>query len=132
MLAPDLAEMYGVETKTLKRAVQRNKKRFPTEFMFRLSRVEKQAMATDSSYAFTECGALMLANVLKSKEAIAVSIFVIRAYIKLRDLGYTHHALSLQLEELEKHIEIPDAKTRLIYQALRQLMRKTEAPHDLI
>ena len=127
MLAPDLAEMYGVQTRVLNRAVQRNKRRFPAEFMFRLSRVEKQAMATDSSYVFTERGALMLANVLKSKEAIAVSIFVIRAYIKLRDLGYTHHALSLKLEELKKHIEIPDAKTRLIFQAVHQLMK---SEHD--
>ncbi len=123
MLAPDLAELYNVETKALNQAVERNKKRFPAEFMFRLTAAEKKEMVADCSYAFTERGALMLANVLKSKEAIAVSIFVIRAYIKLRDLGYTHHALSSKLEELENHIEIPDAKTRLIFEAIHQLMK---------
>ncbi len=144
MLAPDLAEMYGVETKALNQAVRRNKERFPAEFMFRLAKEEKEEVVANCDhlralkftpyppYAFTEHGALMLANVLNSKRAISVSIFLIRAFIKLRDLGYVHHVLSLKLDELEKHVKIHDKKIRLLFEAIRQLMKEPESPRNLI
>ena len=98
MLDADLAELYGVPTKALNQAVRRNKDRFPTDFMFRLTRQEKTEVVTNCDhlqklkfspvlpYAFTEHGAVMLANILNAPNAIKVSVYVVRAFVKLREL----------------------------------------------
>jgi phage regulator Rha-like protein len=135
MIDSDLAELYGVETRILNRAVSRNKDRFPEDFMFRLSRDEwlnlKSQFGTSSSwggrrkppYAFTEHGAVMLANVLRSETAISVSIQVVRAFIRLRRLLRTNEELSKRLDELEKKY---DAQFKVVFDAIRELMTPPE------
>ena len=98
MLDRDLAELYGVETKNLNRQVKRNKERFPVEFMFQLTKEEKNELVTNwhrfnslkhstsLPHAFTEHGTVMLASVLNSQRAIETSILVVQAFIKLREL----------------------------------------------
>lgn len=114
MLDSDLARLYGVETKRLNEQVKRNIKRFPENFMFELTKEEEfqilRSQNATSSYggrrykikAFTEHGALMLANVLKTDRAIEVSIFVIEAFVKIRQMALTNEDLARRLTELEK------------------------------
>lgn len=112
----DLAQIYGVETKRLNEAVRRNSERFPEDFLFRLAATEADEWRLRSQfatlkrgqhrkylpYAFTEHGAMMAANVLRSKRAIAMSIFVVRAFNKMRELLANNKALSEKLNDLEK------------------------------
>ncbi len=134
MLDRDLAELYGVETKHLNRQVRRNLDRFPGEFMFRLSPSEKDELVTNCHrfkvlkhssslpYAFTEHGVLMLANVLKSKYAVKVSIHIVKAFIKLREFLTVHQELAQKLKELEQKIGKHDQQIRAVFDAIRQLM----------
>ena len=117
MLDFDLARVYGVETKSLNRAVKRNADRFPKDFMFQISSNEwknlKYQIGTSSSghggrrrrpYAFTEHGAIMAANVLNSARAVQMSVFVVRAFLKMRSLLVTNE-LAKQLDALEKELK---------------------------
>ncbi len=121
MLDADLAEVYGVETKALNRAVKRNRDRFPDDFAFRLTRQEltnlKCQIGTSSlqhggrrkpTLVFTEHGAIMAANVLNSKRAAQMSVFVVRAFIKMRAALSDNRELARKLAALEK-----DSKDRL-------------------
>jgi hypothetical protein len=102
MLDRDLAELYGVETKNLNRQVKRNPERFPSKFMFQLTLSEKTELVTNwhrfnslkystvLPFAFTEYGALMLASVLNSPRAIEAGIFVVRAFVHLKEMLLTH------------------------------------------
>jgi hypothetical protein len=113
ILDSDLARIYGVPTKRLNEQVGRNAKRFPHDFLFQLTAEEaeilKSQFATSSShggrrklpYAFTENGAIMAANVLNSPEAVRMSVFVVRAFIKMRDLLGGTKELARQLADLE-------------------------------
>ena len=112
MLDSDLAELYRVETRALVQAVKRNLGRFPADFMFRLSTKEASAMRSQIviastrnvrylPYAFTEHGVAMLSAVLKSERAVQMSIVVVRAFIKLRDLLASHKDLAVRVERLE-------------------------------
>ena len=107
ILDSDLADLYGVETRRLNEQVRRNQDKFPEDFMFRLSKEEfdilKSQIATSSSnwggrrtlpLAFTEHGALQAANVLSSEQANRMSVFIIRAFVRLRELALTNEALS--------------------------------------
>ena len=135
MLDSHLAELYGVETKALKRAVRRNKERFPDDFMFVLSREEYEALryhfgtlergkhAKYLPYVFTEQGVAMLASVLKSKRAIAVNIEIVRAFVRLRELLASHRGLARKLDELERKY---DRRFRVVFDAIRQLMTPPE------
>ena len=137
MLDRDLAKLYGVETKYLNRQVRRNIQRFPQEFMFRLSVEEKNELVTNwhrfktmkhSSalpYAFTEYGALMLANVLKSSRAIKMSIAIIRTFIKLREIAITHKDLQKKIEVMERKY---DKQFKVVFDALRKLLTPPEKP----
>jgi len=136
MLDKDLAELYGVLTRDLNKAVQRNLDRFPEDFMFRLSVEEfenlKFHFGTSSwggtrklPYAFTEQGVAMLSSVLRSKRAAQVNIEIMRAFVKLRELLTTHKELSRKLEELEKRY---DSQFRIVFEAIRQLMLPSEKP----
>jgi len=137
MLDRDLAKLYGVETKYLNRQVRRNIQRFPQEFMFRLSVEERNELVTNwhqfksmkhSSalpYAFTEYGALMLANVLKSSRAIKMSIAIIRTFIKLREIAITHKDLQQKIEAMEKKY---DKQFRVVFEAIRKLLTPPERP----
>jgi len=140
MLDADLALLYGVRTKALNQAVKRNRQRFPRDFMFRLSRWEKAEVVTNCDhlyrlkfsstlpYAFTEHGALMLASVLNSPRAIEVSIYVVRAFVRLRQLLATHRDLAAKLAALERKLQRHDAEIRSLFDAIKQLMTPPEPP----
>jgi hypothetical protein len=136
MLDSDLADLYGIPTKALNQAMKRNKERFPSDFMFQLTKAEKTEVVTNCDhlrklkfspalpYAFTEHGAIMLANVLKSKRAIEASIQIVRAFVRLRQILASHVELARKLDALEKKY---DAKFRVVFDAIRQLMKPPEA-----
>jgi len=140
MLDSDLAELYGVSTGALTRAVRRNSHRFPSDFMFRLNKAElanlRSHFGTSSQwggrryapYAFTEQGVAMLSSVLRSKRAVIVNIQIMRAFVKLREILTTHKELARKLAQLEKRIEGHDEEITAIFEAIRQLMKPTEKP----
>lgn len=135
ILDADLAVLYGVPTKALNQAVKRNLKRFPADFMFRLTREEVEAFnrsqfVTGSQkhrdpryppYAFTEHGVAMLSGVLNSERAIEVNILIVRAFVKLREMIATHKDLARKLNELEKKY---DRQFAVIFDAIRKLMEE--------
>jgi len=133
MLDNELADLYGVETKALNRAVKRNLERFPEDFMFQLTPEEAENLrchfGTSSSdwggrrylhYAFTEQGVAMLSSVLKSRRAALVNVAIMRAFVKLRQMLASHRGLARQLEALEKKY---DVQFRVVFDAIRELMR---------
>lgn len=131
MLDNDLAELYGVETKQLKRAVRRNIKRFPEDFMFELSETEfsnlRSQFGTSSwggiryaPMAFTEQGVAMLSSVLSSERAITVNILIIRIFTKMRAILSSHNEILQKLEQLEKKDIEQDDKIMLIFEYLKQ------------
>jgi hypothetical protein len=133
MLDADLAELYGVETRALNQAVKRNSERFPDDFMFRLTAAEKSEVVTNCDhlarlkysptlpYAFTEHGALMLGNVLKSDRAVEVSLMVVRTFVHLRELVSGHKELAQKLNQLERKVGAHDRAIAEIIAAIRQL-----------
>jgi len=135
MLDSDLAELYGVPTKRLNEQVKRNLDRFPGDFMFQLTADEFQNLrsqnATSSSwggrrtlpYAFTEHGALMLANILKSRIAIQASIEVVRAFIRLRQYLATQAELVRRVDDLEQKY---DAQFSVVFEAIRGLITPSD------
>jgi len=134
MLDADLAALYGVETKLLVRTVKRNIERFPRDFMFQLTSKEFENLrcqiGTSSRwggrryrpYAFTEHGAIMAASVLNSERAVKVSVYVVRAFVKLREILGAHKQLSQKLAELEKRLEGHDEQIAALIEAIRELM----------
>jgi len=137
IFASDLAEVYGVETRALNQAVKRNRERFPEDFLFRLTRSEAETLAASRSqfvtlkrgqnikylpYAFTEFGAIMAANVLNSGHAVRMSVFVVRAFVRLRQMVTTHKEMAAKLEELERRVASHDTHIRSLFEAVRQLM----------
>ena len=143
MLDQDLAELYGVETKQLKRAVRRNITRFPKDFMFELTRKESVTLRSQigtSSWggtryvpmAFTEQGVAMLSSVLNSERAILVNIQIIRIFTKIREMLLTHKDLLLKMEELEKKVASHDEKIALLFEYLKQFMTEQDKPRQPI
>jgi hypothetical protein len=137
MLDSDLAELYEVATKRLNEQVKRNKDRFPADFMFQLTPEETKSLRSQIAtskrggqryrpYAFTEHGAIMAAGVLNSPRAIEVSIYVVRAFVKLRELLSSHKELGRKLDELEKRIEGHDEEIMGLFEAIRLLMEPPE------
>jgi hypothetical protein len=133
MLDRDLAELYGVSTGSLNQAVSRNLDRFPAEFMFRLTREEFRVLKSQSvisnrarggsrwtPMAFTEHGVAMLSTVLRSPRAVAVSVEIIRTFIRLRRLQREHGDLVERLDELEAKY---DANFKDVFEAIRALMQ---------
>jgi phage regulator Rha-like protein len=140
MLDFHLAELYGVETKALKRAVRRNKERFPEDFCFELTGEElknlRYQFGTSSwggqryvPYVFTEQGVAMLSSVLRSKRAVQVNIDIMRAFVRLREILATHKELAGKLDELEKKY---DKQFAIVFEAIRQLMTPPEKPKKQI
>jgi phage regulator Rha-like protein len=137
MLDIDLAELYGVETKVLNQAVKRNLDRFPPDFMFQLTTAEKKEVVTNCDhliklrfspnlpYAFTEHGALMLANVLNSERAAQTSVQVVRAFVRLRQMLASNAELARKLDAMEKKY---DAQFKVVFDAIRQLMSPPARP----
>jgi hypothetical protein len=147
MLDADLANLYGVTTKRLNEQVRRNTERFPADFMFQLTREEfdhlKSQIATSSNgsghggrrtlpFAFTEHGAIMAATVLNSKQAVETGIFVVRAFVQLREMLAGQRQLAHRLEELEKRLTEHDENFRLVFEAIRQLLADDEKPKKKI
>ena len=134
MLDSDLAELYGVETRVLMQAVRRNHERFPDNFMFQLSSDEfeevRQLVGTKAGrggrrklpHAFTEHGAIMLASILNSPKAIDASIYVTRAFVKLRAEAAGQRQIIAKLNELARKVGAHDESIKQIVSALRQLM----------
>ena len=134
MLDSDLADLYGVTTSALNQSVKRNKDRFPSDFVFQLTGEEKEKVVTNCDhlsrlkfsptlpYAFTEHGALMLGNVLKSPRAIQVSLMIVRAFVKLREMLSTHKEVAQKIEELERKLAVHDEAIIDLFEAIRQLM----------
>jgi len=137
MLDLDLASVYGVTTKVLNQAVKRNASRFPSDFMFQLTETEKLEVVTNCDhlarlkfspylpYAFTEHGALMLANVLNSERAAQTSVMVVRAFVRLRQMLASNAELARKLAAMEKKY---DAQFKVVFDAIRQLMSPPEKP----
>lgn len=132
MLDRDLASLYGVETKVLNRAVKRNLRRFPLDFMFQLTAEEADLLRCQIGtsnkgrggrrylpYVFTEQGVAMLSSVLNSERSILVNIEIMRAFVKLRQLLASNAELSRQLAELESKY---DKQFKVVFDAIRQLM----------
>lgn len=135
MLDSDLANLYGVETKALNRAVKRHIERFPDDFMFTLSLQELKDLrcqiGTSSSsyggrryvpYVFTEQGVALLASVLQSKEAAMINIQIVRAFVAMREALTTHVELARKLEQLEYHLGQHDDDISALFEAIKQLM----------
>jgi len=134
MLDSDLAELYGVETKELNKAVKRNLDRFPSDFMFQLSDKEFENLryqyGTSSSwggrryppYAFTEQGVAMLSSVLQSKRAVEVNIQIMRAFVQLRKMIASNAKLAQKMDHLEKRIGSHDVQIKAVFEAIKQLM----------
>jgi hypothetical protein len=137
MLDLDLAAIYGVTTKMLNQAVKRNAGRFPSDFMFQLTATEKNVVVKNCDhldrlkfsphlpYAFTEHGALMLANVLNNERAISTSVMVVRAFVHLREMLSSNAELSRKLEALEQKY---DVQFKVVFNAIRELMSPPVKP----
>ena len=140
ILDTDLAEIYGVATKVLNQAVRRNANRFPSDFLFRLTEAEKAEVVTNCDhlarlkfspqlpFAFTEHGALQAANVLKSKRAVAMSVYVIRAFVQMREQIATNATILKRLAEIDKTLLEHDDALRVIWRELQPLLNPPPAP----
>jgi hypothetical protein len=134
MLDADLAELYGVTTKRLNEQVKRNIERFPDDFMFQLNAGEKAEVVANCDhldklkfspslpYAFTEHGALMLGNVLKSSRAVEVSLLVVRAFVQIREMLSAHKDIAAKVDQLERKLSSHDQAIAGLIDAIRQLM----------
>ncbi|SPE62473.1 conserved hypothetical protein [Verrucomicrobia bacterium] len=141
ILDTDLAALYGVPTFRFNEAVKRNIARFPEDFMVRLTEPEWAGLRSQSAmskpgrggrrvlpYAFTEHGALMAANILNSPRAVAMSVYVIRAFIKMREDLATNTAILKRLAEIDKTLLLHDGALRDIYQKLQPLLAPPPTP----
>jgi phage regulator Rha-like protein len=134
MLDRDLAELYGVQVKALKQAVRRNMERFPEDFMFVLTLEEDKSLRSQivtlkqgehakyRPFAFTEHGILMLANVLRSEQAIAMSIHIIRVFMRMRELLLSSNDVVAKLKELEGRLTGHDEEIQTIFDHLTALV----------
>jgi hypothetical protein len=145
ILDADLASLYGVETRQLNQAIKRNLRRFPPDFAFQLTpgeyaNLRSQIVISSSEYGgrryspwvFTEHGAIMAATVLNSANAIEMSIYVVRAFVRLRDLAGAHAFLAAKLAELEKRVTGHDSELREIISTLRALLTPDRQPRRRI
>ena len=140
ILDNDLAELYGVSVKRLNEQVRRNRERFPADFMFQLTAKEDQILrsqiATSSQkhggrryppYAFTEHGAIMAATVLNSKQAIEMSVFVVRAFVRMREMLVNNRQLAAKINELDRRLETHDTAIQDLIDAIKELMAPEES-----
>lgn len=135
MIDADLAGVYGVETRTLNQAVKRNADRFPKDFLFRLNAGEKSEVITicdhlshlkfskSLPYAFTEHGAIMAATVLSSPQAVSMSIFVVRAFVRLREQIAANRTILKRLAEIDKTLIEHDTALVDLYEKLLPLLQ---------
>ena len=141
MLDRDLAQLYNVSTKVLNQAVKRKMRRFPSDFMFSLTKEETRQLVTNCDrfrtmkhssafpHVFTEQGVTMLSTVLNSERAIQVNIEIMRTFVRLREILSTNKDLARKLEKLEKRY---DTQFRAVFDAIRHLMYKDQQPKQKI
>lgn len=137
LLDADLATLYGVETRRLNEQVRRNRRRFPADFLFELKPSEVENLMSQNAtsswggrrkrpLAFTEHGAIMAASVLNAPRAVEMSVFVVRAFVALREAAGEHRELRQQIEALERHVNgrlaVHDEAIAEILGAIRALM----------
>jgi hypothetical protein len=138
ILDSDLAKLYGVETRRLNEQVRRNSEKFPDDFMFQLTKDEfdnlKSQFATSSSgwggrrklpFVFTEHGALQAANVLNSSQANKMSVFIVRTFVRLREMALTNEKLSRKVDQLEKRVSDHD---EILIELVREIRKLIDAP----
>ena len=135
LIDADLADIYGVETRALNQAVKRTSERFPRDFIFQLSAEEKLKVITNCDHharlkfakslpiAFTEHGALMAATVLNSPQAVAMSVYVVRAFIQMREQLAANREILKRLAEIDKTLLEHDSVLRDIYRKLLPLLQ---------
>jgi hypothetical protein len=141
ILDTDLARLYGVQTFRLNEAVKRNRERFPGDFLFQLAPDERDSLTSQIAiskagrggrrtlpYAFTEHGALMAANILNSPRAVSMSLYIIRAFIKMREDLAANAAILKRLAEIDNTLLLQDGALRDIYHKLRPLLKPPPAP----
>lgn len=145
ILDSDLAKIYGIPTFRLNEAVKRNRDRFPDDFLFQLTKDEHDALTSQIAmsnkgrggrrtlpYAFTEHGAVMAANILNSERAVQMSIFVVRAFIKMRQTLAASRALTDKLNELEKkltgRLDVHENAIVYVLGELKKLMQPAQLP----
>ena len=136
----DLAAIYGVPTRALNQAVKRNAARFPKDFLFQLTHQEKKEVVTNCDhlarlkfspvrpYAFTEHGALMVANVLNSARAVKMSVYVVRAFIKQREMLMAQADILKRLAQMDKKLLQHDEVLKVIWTELQPLLQPPPAP----
>jgi len=134
MLDVDLAQIYSVTTKRFNEQVKRNRNRFPSDFMFQLTKTEKADVVANCDhlsslkysphlpYVFTEHGAIMAASVLNSPKAVEMSVFVVRAFVRMREFLSMNKELAEKLQELEEKVTEHDQAISGLIQAIRELM----------
>jgi len=142
ILDTDLARLYGVQTFRLNEAVKRNRDRFPQDFQLQLTAEERDSLTSQFAmstppgrggrrtfpYAFTEHGALMAANILNSPRAVAMSVYVIRAFVRMREDVAANAAILRRLAEIDKTLLVHDVTLREILQKLRPLLEPPPPP----
>ena len=133
VLDADLATLYGVSTKRLNQQVRRNRQRFPGDFCFQLNTLEKQEVVANRDHlarlrfsptlplAFTEHGALMAASVLNTARAIEVSLYIVRAFVQMRETLSANKLLARRVDQLERRLGTHDRAIAEILAAIRQL-----------
>ena len=144
MIDKDIAGLYGVSTKRLNEQVKRNKKRFPIDFMFQLTKEEKDEVVANCDhlktlkyspnlpFVFTEHGAVMLASILNSDRAIEVNIQIVRIFTQIREMLLTNKDILLKLEQIEKKVTGHEADIKIIFSALKQLLTQPPKPRTRI
>jgi hypothetical protein len=139
MVDSDLAELYQVETRVLVQAIKRNLNRFPSDFMFQLSRAETAAMRSQSviaskrnvrhrPYAFTEHGALMLSSVLKSERAAKMGIYVVRVFVRLREVLAANKDLAREFDKLRQEQQRQGKQIQKVFVVLGRLLEPPALP----
>ena len=141
MLDKNLAFLYGVQTFRLNEQVKRNRKRFPIDFCFQLTKTEFHNLISQNAisswggarklpYAFTEQGVAMLSSVLNSQRAIEVNIRIMRVFTKLRETIISHKDLAERLSNVESKVNKNDKDIRLVFEAIRALMSNPDLKND--
>jgi ORF6N domain len=135
ILDVDLAELYGVPVRVLNQQIKRNRDRFPSDFLFQLKPKEHEILRSQIvisrhahggrrylPYAFSEHGAIMAATVLNSKRAVQMSVFVVRAFVRLREMLATNRRLAVKIDELENRLDTNDSAILDLFVAIKELM----------
>jgi hypothetical protein len=145
ILDTTLAELYSVSVKRLNQQVNRNRERFPVDFMFQLTKEEYESLRLQNAtsnkgrggrryfpHVFTEHGAIMASTVLNSKPAVEMSVFVVRAFVRLREVLSANRQIAARIEELDQRLETHDSVIQDIIDAIRRLMKPPAKPRRRI